>query len=59
LRPGLWVAERIEKFVFFPSLSNCGRWVWVQDFQDSDSKGFLKGAAVIESVFKNGEVRNV
>jgi len=42
-----------------PSLSNCDRWVRIQDFHDSGSKGFVKGAAVIESVLKYGDVRNL
>jgi len=42
-----------------PSLSNCDRWVRIHDFHDSDLKVFVKGAAVIESVLKYGEVRNL
>jgi len=49
---GFMVGGKNRNVRLLPSLSNYSRWVRVQNFQDSDSKGFVKDAAVIQGVFK-------
>jgi len=55
---GFMVGGKDRDVRLLRSLSNSARRVRVQDFQDSDSKGFVKDAAVIGSMFRYGEVRS-
>jgi len=48
---GFMVGGKDTTVRLIPSLSNCGT---VQDFPDTDSKGFVQREAVIRTVFRYG-----